>query len=134
VTLKALHLDTHVVIWLHGGATNLLPAAARARLSSTAPAISPMVLVELDLLHGIGRVTESALVVQQSLADSIGLTIAEQSFTAVARAASALSWTRDPFDRVIAAQSIAADALLLTGDQVIRAHLDRARWSEEDPS
>jgi PIN domain nuclease of toxin-antitoxin system len=43
-------------------------------------------------------------------------------------AAQGLSWTRDPFDRLIAAHAIVADALLLTADETIRKHLPLATW------
>ena len=37
-------------------------------------------------------------------------------------------WTRDPFDRLIAAQAIVADAPLVTADRTILEHLPLATW------
>ncbi|MBW8060344.1 MAG: type II toxin-antitoxin system VapC family toxin [Solirubrobacterales bacterium] len=39
-----------------------------------------------------------------------------------------LSWTHDPFDRLIAAHAIVADAPLITADRTILAHLPLAIW------
>jgi PIN domain nuclease of toxin-antitoxin system len=44
------------------------------------------------------------------------------------QAAAGLSWTRDPFDRLIAAHAILADATLLTADRTILANLPQAAW------
>jgi PIN domain nuclease of toxin-antitoxin system len=46
----------------------------------------------------------------------------------VARAATEIRWTRDPFDRMIAAQAIVADAPLVTADRTILEHLPQATW------
>lgn len=50
------------------------------------------------------------------------------AFADIVAHAHALSWTRDPFDRLIAAQAIAEQAMLLTADQHLRANFDRAIW------
>ena len=47
---------------------------------------------------------------------------------ATVRAAASLGWTRDPFDRMIAAHAIVADAPLLTADRTILEHLPLATW------
>jgi len=44
------------------------------------------------------------------------------------QAANGLSWTRDPFDRMIAAQAIVADAPLVTADRTILGNLPLATW------
>ena len=38
------------------------------------------------------------------------------------------TWTRDPFDRIIVAQSKLADAPLLTKDNTIRKQYKKAFW------
>ena len=43
-------------------------------------------------------------------------------------AANALSWTRDPFDLLIAVNALADGCELLTADVTMRAHLPSARW------
>jgi PIN domain nuclease of toxin-antitoxin system len=50
------------------------------------------------------------------------------SLAELTRAAADLSWTRDPFDRLIAAHAIVANASLVTADDTIREHLPLAVW------
>ena len=63
-----------------------------------------------------------------ALRKSIGLEVAEASFSEIAQAAERLSWTRDPFDRLIAAQAIVTDAPLVTADRTLLEHLPQATW------
>jgi len=63
-----------------------------------------------------------------ALRRSIGLEVADASLFEVMHAAERLSWTRDPFDRMIAAQAIVADVPLLTADRTILEHLPQATW------
>jgi PIN domain nuclease of toxin-antitoxin system len=44
------------------------------------------------------------------------------------RAALDLTWTRDPFDRLIAAHAVVADAPLVTAHRTILEHLPQAVW------
>lgn len=125
-----MQLDTHVVMWLHSGDLDRLTDRARDLIDSAATLISPMVELELDLLHEIGRAAAPAATVVSTLAASIGLVVSQTPFASVVRAASPLSWTRDPFDRLICAQAIADDALLITRDRLIRRNLDRAVWDD----
>jgi PIN domain nuclease of toxin-antitoxin system len=46
----------------------------------------------------------------------------------LAQTAVGLTWTRDPFDRVIAAHAIVADAPLVTADRTILDNLPLATW------
>ena len=123
-----IHLDTHVVAWLFAGTLERLPPTVKQRLEAEELAISPMVMLELQYLHEIGRTSETGPAVVADLAERIGLRMAESEFSAVAATAAGLSWTRDPFDRLIAAHSLVDDVALLTSDQTIRDHLPRAVW------
>jgi PIN domain nuclease of toxin-antitoxin system len=114
--------------WLYEGADQRIPAAARALLDSEEPFVSPLVELELTYLHEVGRVTEPAAVPLAALGRTIGLRVADTSLSAVARAATEIRWTRDPFDRMIAAQAIVADAPLVTADRTILEHLPQATW------
>lgn len=97
-------------------------------IESEAPFVSPIVELELTYLHEVGRVTEPATAPLTALRKTIGLQVADVSLAALTRAASELSWTRDPFDRMIAAQAIVADAPLLTADRTILDNLPLAAW------
>ncbi len=87
-----------------------------------------MVLLELAYLHEIGRLSATPDQILARALHGLGLEEAEEPFGAVVEQAMAMSWTQDPFDRVIAAQAVAAGARLLTRDETIREHLDIAFW------
>lgn len=123
-----MHLDTHVLVWLHQGRSRELPPAVRELLDTEPLAISPMVVLELDLLHEVGRTTGPGTEVVTALRDAVGLTVDSAPFAVVVRNAANLTWTRDPFDRLICAQALAAGETLLTRDRRIRGNLDAARW------
>ena len=63
-----------------------------------------------------------------ALRRSIGLQVSDVSLAELVQAAVGLSWTHDPFDRLIAAHAIVADAPLVTADETIRANLPLATW------
>lgn len=121
-------LDTHVVAWLYGGQLECIPESVRNLLDSQAASISPMVLLELQYLYEIKRVTVPAAQVMESLSTQIGLKQADTPFPAVVSAALGITWTRDPFDRLIVAQALAENAPLVTADETIRKHLPLATW------
>ena len=123
-----IHLDTHVVAWLYAGRTDLLSDVARAKIEGEPLAVSPMVLLELEYLHEIGRVTQPSVDVITHLAAQIGLSVSQAPFDAVIASARPLSWTRDPFDRIIVGQSIAEGSPLVTRDETIRANHGGAVW------
>lgn len=54
--------------------------------------------------------------------------MADASLAELVQAAAPLSWTRDPFDRLIAAHAIVANAQLVTADETIRENLPLAVW------
>jgi len=54
--------------------------------------------------------------------------IADVSATELIRVAAELTWTRNPFDRLIAAHAIVADVPLVTADETIRDNLPLATW------
>jgi len=93
------------------------------------PRVSPLVELELAYMHEIGRARDSAPMMLAALRQSIGLEIADVSFAELANAAVSLTWTRDPFDRMMAAHAMVADAPLITADQTILANLPLARWA-----
>jgi PIN domain nuclease of toxin-antitoxin system len=123
-----IHLDTHVVVWLYAGDLRRFSPAARRRLDREDLRISPMVALEVQYLHEVGRISEKADVVLSDLGRKLGLAQAEGDFSAVAAAAIDLGWTRDPFDRLIVAHAALSGATLLTKDRTIRRHFRQALW------
>lgn len=80
-------------------------------------------------LYEIGRVSEPPSAPLSALRRGLGLQVADASLADVTQAAAPLSWTRDPFDRLIAAHAIVANAPLVTADRTIRENLPLAIWS-----
>lgn len=122
------YLDTHVVAWLFAGEAGLLTERARELVREASLLVSPVVRLELQYLHEIGRTRAPARTVMRALADSLGLGVCALPFARVAEAAERLSWTRDPFDRLIVAQASLAGAPLVTKDKTIREHYAKAAW------
>lgn len=123
-----IHLDTHVVAWLYAGRVDLLSARAARLIDSEDLAISPMVVLELEYLREIGRLSVAANTIVQGLVAQIGLGVCELAFPAVIESALDQTWTRDPFDRVIVGQASLAASPLVTKDEIVRRHYRRARW------
>jgi PIN domain nuclease of toxin-antitoxin system len=123
-----IRLDTHVVVWLYTGESERLSQTVVEAIEGTKPVISPMVQLELTYLHEIGRLTISGADIIADLHERIGLQLSDITMTAVINAATSLTWTRDPFDRLIVGDALAANARLLTKDETIRAHSSLATW------
>jgi len=122
-----MYLDTHVVVWLHDGLRQRIPEVSQRLLDAEPLTLSPMVELEIAYLFEIGKISYPPHVVLDDLAP-LDLAISVSPFSSVVRVAIGLRWTRDPFDRLIAAQAVADGVPLLTADQRIRAHLDLAVW------
>lgn len=123
-----IYLDTHVAVWLYVPKTDLLSDIARRRIDDDDLYVSPMVLLEIEFLREIGRLSVGAEAIYQELHQKIGLRICELEFLPTIRSALDLVWTRDPFDRVIVGHASAADKDLLTRDELILANYPRACW------
>ncbi len=123
-----VRLDTHIVVWLFAGTAERLSKPAADAINNNDIVISPMVELELTSLYEIGRLTVSGPAIVADLRDRIGLSQSEVSMAAVVANAGKLSWTRDPFDRVIVADAIAANTRLVTKDQLIRDNSPLAIW------
>jgi len=105
-----------------------LPPTARALIDQHEPRVSPLVALELAYLHEVGKARDSVPTMLAALRHSVGVQVEDVSLAELVNAAQGLSWTRDPFDRLIAAHAIVADAPLLTADETIRKHLPLATW------
>lgn len=97
-------------------------------LGSEEARFSPVVELELTYLYEVRRVSEPAAAPLAALRRSIGMTVSDVSLAALVDAAVPLSWTRDPFDRLIAAHAILADVPLITADRTILENLPQAVW------
>jgi PIN domain nuclease of toxin-antitoxin system len=123
-----IHLDTNVVIWFVTAQEGRLSGPALQALLREPPLLSPMVVLELQLLHDIGRIPLEPEAVLERLRLRVAMELSETSFQRVVSAARTLTWTRDPFDRLICGAAIADGARLITSDRHIRQHLPSAIW------
>lgn len=121
-------LDTHVVVWLHAGELALLPARVRQRIDAEESVVCPIVSLELEFLYEIDRIALTADTILADLTAEIGLLTCSRPFATTIRESLKMKWTRDPFDRLISAHSIAHDLDLATRDRAMRAHCPKAFW------
>lgn len=123
-----MYLDTHVVVWLYAGELDRFPTSASELIEENDLLISPAVLLELQFLKEIKRITADPMLVFQTLEETIGLQLCHLDFSKVVIGALSQSWTRDPFDRIITAQASVRNELLLTKDRTIRRNCAVACW------
>ena len=123
-----IYLDTHVVVWLYAGQLERFSDELQLLMNEEDLLISPIVQLELQYLYEIERITDDAQTILTDLAARIGLQICEKRFQAVVSEATAVSWTRDPFDRLIVANASLNDNILVSKDQGILDHYPFAKW------
>lgn len=122
-----VHLDTHVALWLAAGDRRRLRPVAKT-LREGAAQISPMVVLEMEVLREIGRLKHPVDEILALLRDDHDITQATGDLGAIAARARLLRWTRDPFDRLITAHALSHHVTLLTADETIRANCPQAHW------
>jgi PIN domain nuclease of toxin-antitoxin system len=110
-------LDTHALIWLDQGHKRVRPLAKESRQLY----VSPATILELQMLVEIGRLKHGAAAFERLVADDRWL-IDEPPALGWLQEAADLSWTRDPFDRLIMAHARHRGWKLATAD---RAMLDQ---------
>lgn len=121
-------LDTHVVIWLFEGRRDLLSEVAVRCIEENVIGVSPMVRLELEYLAEIGRIRAAPDEILADLSRRIGLHEEDPSLSKTMGHAMSLSWTRDPFDRLIVAHARATGAKLVTADRRILENFKDAAW------
>ena len=122
------YLDTHVTLWLYSGQTERLSKRATNLINRERVGVSPVVLLELQYLREIGRVTAAPRAIIMDLKQRLGLGIEDRSLETVMERALGLAWTRDVFDRLIVAQATLDDVELVTSDRLIRKNYPKAVW------
>lgn len=115
--MKAL-LDTHFVLWIVTGADRLrsFPWIERYRPWG----VSPVSLLEIQYLAETGRIEIQNPRFTEALVEDPRFVIDEVPLVPLMRRAIELTWTRDPFDRLIAAHSSVRRLPLCTTDRNVR--------------
>jgi PIN domain nuclease of toxin-antitoxin system len=117
--MKAI-LDTHFVLWIVTGADRLADFPWLERYQPWG--ISPISLLEIQYLAEIGRAEVRNPDFSDALAKDPRFVLDEIPLVPLVRRAIELTWTRDPFDRLIAAHSSVRRLPLCTIDRNIRLH------------
>ena len=123
-----LFLDTHVLVWLYKGTRELFSEKAQQELQKDELVISPIVLLELQYLYEAKKIRVNGEAIVSDLQKATGVRVASHDGEAVMRTALSLTWTRDPFDRIIVAHAMSQTAKLLTKDRNILRHYAQSVW------
>ena len=121
-----IFIDTHVVIWLYQKTLELLPSKSKEAIEKNDVYISPIVSLEIEYLHEIGKITKNSKTIIKYLQEKIGLKIDDAGFEEVIASALSEKWTRDPFDRIITAHARRRNAFLITRDENIRKNYKKS--------
>ncbi len=123
------YLDTHVVVFLHAGDVSRISIKAQNQIENTDLLISPMVLLELEMLYDKGVIRYPAAQILADLTQQVGLSVCQLPFADVVRSAMTIKWTREPGDLLIVANAMANNyAGLVTKDERIRGGYSNAIW------
>lgn len=92
--------------------------------------VSPMARLELEWLHEIQRIRHEPATIMEHLARDFDVAIETEGWARAAEVAQVLNWTRDPFDRLIAAHAMVWSAPLMTRDALMHQHYPLAFWDQ----
>jgi PIN domain nuclease of toxin-antitoxin system len=110
-------LDTHFVIWIVSGSRRLKHYPLLAAYQPWV--VSPISLLEIQLLAEIGRGQIRNPRFSHEIMSDSRFEFDDIPFTRLIQNSIALSWTRDPFDRLIAAHSLSRRLPLCTADAAL---------------
>lgn len=114
-------LDTSAIIWIHQRHRRVRPLLhAKERMYA-----SPVSLLELRLLVDLGRIKLAPRATVSELFDGQSFLIDEPPALAWFSLAAELSWSRDPFDRLLAAHALLQKWRLATADGVLLENLPK---------
>lgn len=112
-----LLLDTHFLLWIVLGSARLdaFPWLARYRPWG----VSPVSFLEIELLGEVGRLEVRNPAFTEAVREDARFVVDEAPLVRLIEHALPLSWTRDPFDRLLAAHSSARRVPLCTLDRTL---------------
>lgn len=112
-------LDTNAILWSvisHPRAAPLSEAGRRCY-------ISPVSLLEMKYLIEVGKLRESPGSSLSDVADDPRWLLDSPASDRLFEAAHDLTWTRDPFDRLLSAHALHRRWRIATGDRVLQERL-----------
>lgn len=123
------YLDTNAVIRLAQASSRRFGREVSRLIERAELLISPVVLLELELLFEIKRIKLPSRDMQRKIEAELGVRVCSLPFAEIANAALDEKWTRDPFDRLIVANAKANGfAPLISADEKIAKHYPRTVW------
>ena len=115
-----LLLDTHFLVWLVLGSRRL---AGYPWIDRYRPwGVSPVSFLEIQFLAEVGRVAVRNPEFMDAVMTDERFTVDDPPIVTLVRHALRLSWTRDPFDRLLAAHSAARRVPLCSVDRDMRRY------------
>ena len=123
-----IYIDTHIAVWLFAGQVEKLSDQAKNLLNENEIQVSPIVRLELQYLNEIKRITVSANDIITDLSNSIGLKVCDKDFNNIINSSMNITWTRDPFDRIIVGNALLNDDHLVTKDQTILENYNKSLY------
>ena len=111
-------LDTHALLWLHTGNKRAKVLGRHRRLY-----ISPATVLELHFLVECAKVQLKRGALVRDLVEDPRWLVDDPPAAAWFERAAAEAWTRDPFDRLIAAHASLRNWKLATADSVLTERL-----------
>lgn len=118
VALMTVLLDTHILLWILSGSKRLKEVPWLRKYPYWT--LSPVSLLEIQYLVEVGRVVLDFPSVLQKLREDFRFKIDDVSLEEICLAALDISWTRDPFDRLLVAHSQVRSLPFGTRDVLIR--------------
>ena len=115
-------LDTNALIWLITAHPRAKPLSSAGRLY-----LSPVSVLELKFLMEVGRLNLSKNVRLQDIIADARWQVDSPASDALFDSALGLTWTRDPFDRLLVAHANFRRWRMATGDRKMLSYLAKAR-------
>lgn len=113
-------LDTHFLLWIILSSKRL---ADYPWIDHYQPwGISPISLLEIELLAEVGRVDLKGREFLYTVLEDPRFRVLNTSVLSLVQHAFHLTWTRDPFDRLLVAHSLSLGLPLCTADSVLQRH------------
>lgn len=121
-------LDTHAAVFLWEGRGEIFGSGSRELLERALLHVSPLVRLELGFLREVGKIKVEPGEILGVLTGDYGVTVTADPMDRLVPLAMPLSWTRDPFDRLLVATALLHESPLITRDARIQEHFAGAVW------
>jgi PIN domain nuclease of toxin-antitoxin system len=126
--LEIAYLDTHIIVALFKGNSSYFSTNAVKTINENNLYFASISKLELQLFFEIGRLQYAPGIILNELSKNIGLCEGIYSYTEVTDKSLEINFTRDPFDRMIVAESAIDSNPLITKDENILQNYTNAIW------